>query len=62
MSPQNIPRSDDRIEKLIIVLGQRMNALNKTLQLIAANLQGVESHLRQMAVLNRPGIPGDSNS
>jgi hypothetical protein len=54
MSPQNIPRSDDRIEKLIIVLGQRMNALNKTLQLIAANLQGVESHLRQMAISSNP--------
>jgi DdrB-like protein len=54
MSPQNIPQSDDRIEKLITVLGQRMNALNKTLQMIATSLQGVESHLRQMAVSSNP--------
>jgi hypothetical protein len=48
MSPQNIPQSDDRIEMLIAVLGQQVNALNKTLQMIAASLQGLESHLRQM--------------
>jgi hypothetical protein len=54
MSPQNIPQSDDRIEKLITVLGQQVNALNKTLQMIAASLQGLESHLRQIALSSNP--------
>jgi hypothetical protein len=35
MSAQDATQSDDRIEKLITVLGQRMNTLTKTLQIIA---------------------------
>ena len=54
MTAQNSSQSDDRIEKLITVLGQRMNGLNKTLQMIAESLQGVESHLREMAVSSNP--------
>jgi hypothetical protein len=37
-------------EKLIVKLGQRMSEQNEILRMIAASLQGVESHLRQMAV------------
>ena len=37
-------------EKLIVKLVQRMSEQNEILQMIAASLQGVESHLRQMAV------------
>ena len=44
----------DRSEKLIITLGQRVNEQNEILQMIAASLQGVESHLRQMAVSSNP--------
>src|SRR5215468_7590821 len=44
----------DRSEKLIITLGQRINEQNEILRMIAASLQGVESHLRQMAVSSNP--------
>ncbi len=44
MSAQNALQREDRIEKLITFLGQRMNALTRTLQMIAESLQGVESH------------------
>jgi len=54
MNIQNTSQSDDRIEKLITVLGQRMNALNKTVQMIAESLQDIESHLRQIAVSSNP--------
>ncbi len=54
MSAQNAPQSDDRIEKLITVLGQRMNALTKTLQMIAESLQGVELLLREMSISSNP--------
>jgi ssDNA-binding DdrB-like protein len=54
MTAQNSSQSDDRIERLITVLGQRMNGMNKTLQMIAESLQGVESHLREMAVSSNP--------
>jgi len=37
-------------EKLIVKLGQRISEQNEILRMIAASLQGVESHLRQMAV------------
>ncbi len=37
-------------EKLIVKLGQRLSEQNEILRAIAASLQGVESHLRQMAV------------
>jgi DdrB-like protein len=54
MSAQNESQNDDRIEKLITVLGQLMNGLNKTLQMIAESLQGVESHMLQIAVSSNP--------
>jgi DdrB-like protein len=54
VSAQNTSQSDDRIEKLIAVLGQRMNALIETLQIISESLQGVESYLRQIAVSSNP--------
>jgi DdrB-like protein len=44
----------DRSEKLIITLGQRVSEQNELLRMIAASLQGVESHLRQMAVSSNP--------
>ena len=37
-------------EKLIVKLGQRISEQNEILRMIAASLQGVESHLRQIAV------------
>jgi hypothetical protein len=40
----------DADEKLIAKLGQRMTEQNKLLRMIAASLQDVESHLRQIAV------------
>jgi hypothetical protein len=40
----------DRAEKLIVTLGQRINEQNDILRMIAANLEGIESHLRQMAI------------
>jgi hypothetical protein len=54
MSAQNEAQSDDRIKKLITALGQRMNALNKTLHIIAESLQDIESHLRQIAISSNP--------
>jgi len=54
MSARTEPQNDDRIEKLITVLGQRMNGLNKTLQMIAESLQGVELHLREMSISSNP--------
>src|SRR5499427_4858792 len=44
----------DRTEKLIVTLGQRMSALNELLRMIAESLQGVEAHLRQMAISSNP--------
>jgi hypothetical protein len=40
----------DHAEKLIVTLGQRIGEQNGILRAIAASLQGVEAHLRQMAV------------
>jgi hypothetical protein len=37
-------------DKLIMKLGQRISDQNEILRMIATSLQGVESHLRQMAV------------
>ena len=54
MYAQTESQNDDRIEKLITVLGQRMNGLNKTLQMIAESLQGVELHLREMSISSNP--------
>lgn len=54
MSAQNETQSDDRTEKLITAFGQRMNALNKTLHIIAESLQDIESHLRQIAISSNP--------
>jgi hypothetical protein len=44
----------DRSEKLIVTLGQRIGEQNEILQMIAASLQGVESHLRQIAISSNP--------
>ncbi len=44
----------DRSEKLIVALGQRISEQNEILQMIAASLQGVESHLRQIALSSNP--------
>jgi hypothetical protein len=41
-------------EKLIIKLGQRINEQNEILRIIAASLEGIESHLRQIAVSSNP--------
>ena len=41
-------------EKLIVKLGQRISEQNGILRTIAASLQGVESHLRQIAVSSNP--------
>ena len=54
MYAQTEPKNDDRIEKLITVLGKRMNGLNKTLQMIAVSLQGIELHLREMSISSNP--------
>ena len=47
-------------EKLIVKLGQRINDQNEIIRMIAASLNGVESHLRQIAVSSnlRPTISG----
>jgi len=37
-------------EKLIVKLGQRITELTEILRMIAVSLQGVEAHLRQMAI------------
>ncbi len=52
MSGENTRR--DQIEKLIAALGQRMNALNTTLETIAESLQGVELHLREISISSNP--------
>jgi DdrB-like protein len=44
----------DRSERLIVTLGQRISEQNGILQMIAASLQGVESHLRQIAISSNP--------
>ncbi len=44
----------DRAEKLIVALGQRISEQNGILQMIAESLQGVESHLRQIAISSNP--------
>jgi hypothetical protein len=54
MNIQNTSQSNDRIEKLITAVGQQMNALNKTLHIIAESLQDIESHLRQLAISSNP--------
>ena len=44
----------DRGEKLIVTLCQRINEQNGILRTIAASLQGLESHLRQIALSSNP--------
>jgi hypothetical protein len=44
----------DHAEKLIVALGQRISEQNEMLRMIAASLQGIESHLRQIAVSSNP--------
>jgi hypothetical protein len=44
----------DHAEKLIVTLGQRICEQNGTLRTIAASLQGLESHLRQIALSSNP--------
>lgn len=44
----------DMDEKLIVRLGQRISEQNAILQMIAASLEGIESHLRQMAISSNP--------
>ena len=41
-------------EKLIVKPGQRINEQNENLWMIAASLEGIESHLRQIAVSSNP--------
>ena len=41
-------------EKLIVKLGQRISEQNEILRMIATSLQGLESHLRQIAVSSTP--------
>jgi hypothetical protein len=44
----------DADEKLIVRLGQRITEQTEILRMIAASLQGVEAHLRQMAISSNP--------
>ena len=44
----------DRGEKLIVTLCQRINEQNGILRTIAASLEGVELHLRQIAISSNP--------
>ena len=44
----------DHAEKLIVTLGQRIGEQNGILRTIAASLQGLESHLRQIALSSNP--------
>jgi hypothetical protein len=44
----------DRAEKLIVTLGQRVGEQSEILRTIAASLQGVEAHLRQIAISSNP--------
>ena len=39
----------DMGEKLIVKLGHRISEQKETLRMIAASLEGIESHLRQIA-------------
>jgi ssDNA-binding DdrB-like protein len=41
-------------EKLIVKLGQRITEQTEVLRMISASLQGVESHLRQIAISSNP--------
>jgi DdrB-like protein len=41
-------------EKLIVKLGQRITEQTEILRMIAASLQGIEAHLRQMAISSNP--------
>lgn len=55
MSAQKTPQAgDDRIEKLVTVLGQRINEQNGILHLIAESLQGIEASLHDIAVASNP--------
>jgi DdrB-like protein len=52
---QSEPQSgNDRIEKLITTLGQRIKTQNEIMQAIAVSLQEMESHLRQIAISSNP--------
>jgi hypothetical protein len=44
----------DHAEKLFVTLGQRIGEQNGILRTIAASLQGLESHLRQIALSSNP--------
>ena len=44
----------DMDEKLIVKLGQRISEQNEIFRGIAASLEGIESHLRQMAISSNP--------
>ena len=54
-APQRTSPVDiDRIEKLVIALGQRTAAQNEMLQTIAECLIGIDASLRQMALASNP--------
>jgi hypothetical protein len=44
----------DVSEKLIVKLGQRISEQNEIFRMIAASLEGIESHLRQIAISSNP--------
>ncbi len=44
----------DRQDKLIVALGQRLNAQNEILHLIAERLQSIDVSLRQIALASNP--------
>ena len=55
MAAQNEPQpGDDRIEKLVIVLGRRITEQNKILHLIVESLQAIETSLHDIAVASNP--------
>ena len=52
---KSAPQSgNDRVEKLITTLGQRLIVQNEIMQAIANSLEEIESHLRQIAISNNP--------
>jgi hypothetical protein len=47
-------KMSDIDEKLIVKLGQRISEQNEILRMIAASLEGVEAHLREIAISSNP--------
>jgi hypothetical protein len=53
-TPNQTPPGNDHLKQLLVAMERRTEGQSKILHLIAESLQGIESHLRQIALSSNP--------